>query len=453
MSADHTFTAAMVQMRTGLLPEPSLEQGTRLIREAAAQGADYVLTPEVSNMMQLNRKALFEHLASEEDDKSLKAYRALAAELKIHLHIGSLALRFSPERAVNRSFLIGPDGNVLASYDKIHMFDIDLPGGESYRESANYQPGETAVISDLPWGRIGLTICYDVRFPALYRALAESGASFLTVPSAFTRKTGEAHWHTLLRARAIETGCFVFAAAQAGMHENKRETFGHSLIIAPWGEILAEGGVEPGVFLAEDRSRQGRDRAQNRAVAAARPALRHRRSQGRSRTSAPGPGIGMIRYTLRCERGHAFESWFQSSSAYESPGEAQAGDLPGLRLGQGRARHHGAADRQQEGPRGRRGSAAPRCRAATTEVAAPASTPLMMAQERELRAKLKELRDHIVKNADNVGERFPNEARKMHYGDIEHRPIYGEASPDEARSLIEEGVEVSPLPVLPEDRN
>jgi predicted amidohydrolase len=152
---------------------------------------------------------------------------------------------------VNRSFLIGPAGEVLASYDKIHMFDIDLPDGESYRESANYQPGETAIISDLPWGRIGLTICYDVRFPALYRALAECGASFLTVPSAFTRKTGEAHWHTLLRARAIETGCFVFAAAQAGLHENKRETFGHSLIIDPWGTVLAEGGVELGVFMAE----------------------------------------------------------------------------------------------------------------------------------------------------------------------------------------------------------
>jgi deaminated glutathione amidase len=251
MSTDRSFTAAMVQMRTGLLPEPSLEQGTKLIRQAAAQGADYVLTPEVSNMMQLNRKALFEHLVDEADDLSLKAYRALAAELKIHLHIGSLALRASSERAVNRSFLIGPDGGVIANYDKIHMFDIDLPGGESYRESANYQPGETAVIADLPWGRIGLTICYDVRFPALYRALAESGASFLTIPSAFTRKTGEAHWHTLLRARAIENGCFVFAAAQAGLHENKRETFGHSLIIAPWGEVLAEGGVEPGVFMAK----------------------------------------------------------------------------------------------------------------------------------------------------------------------------------------------------------
>jgi predicted amidohydrolase len=251
MSADLTFTAAMVQMRTGLLPEASLEQGTRLIREAAAQGADYVLTPEVSNMMQVNRQALFAHFASEEDDLSLKAYRALAAELKIYLNIGSLALRASPERAVNRSFLIGPDGGVIASYDKIHMFDIDLGGGESYHESANYQPGETAVLADLPWGRIGLTICYDVRFPALYRALAESGASFLTVPSAFTRKTGEAHWHTLLRARAIENGCFVFAAAQAGLHENKRETYGHSLIVDPWGTVLAEGGVEPGVFLAK----------------------------------------------------------------------------------------------------------------------------------------------------------------------------------------------------------
>ena len=251
MSVDNSFTAAMVQMRTSLLPEPSLEQGTRLIRQAAAEGANYVQTPEVSNMMQANRKALFEHLKTEEDDPSLKAYRALAKELKIYLHIGSLALRFSPEKAVNRSFLIAPDGMVLASYDKIHMFDIDLPGGESYRESANYQPGETAVISDLPWGRIGLTICYDLRFPALYRALAEAGAFFLTVPSAFTRKTGEAHWHVLLRARAIETGCFVFAAAQAGQHENKRETYGHSLIIAPWGEILAEGGTEPGIFMAK----------------------------------------------------------------------------------------------------------------------------------------------------------------------------------------------------------
>ncbi|GLH77998.1 amidohydrolase [Bradyrhizobium sp. SSBR45G] len=289
MSNDRSFTAAMVQMRTSLLPEPSLEQGTRLIREAVAQGAQYVQTPEVSNMMQLNRTALFAQLKSEEDDPSLKAYRALAKELNIHLHIGSLALRFSAEKAVNRSFLIGPDGNVLASYDKIHMFDIDLPGGESYRESANYQPGETAVISDLPWGRIGLTICYDVRFPALYRALAESGASFITVPSAFTRKTGEAHWHTLLRARAIETGCFVFAAAQCGLHENKRETFGHSLIIDPWGEILAEGGVEPGVILARI------DPARVESVRQTIPSLQHGRRFGLADPKAGPDHLHLVR--------------------------------------------------------------------------------------------------------------------------------------------------------------
>jgi deaminated glutathione amidase len=271
MSATTTFTAAMVQMRTSLLAEPSLEQGMTLIREAAAQGADYVQTPEVSNMMQVNRKALFEHLKTEEDDPSLRAYRALAAELKIYLHIGSLALRFSPEKAVNRSFLIGPDGALLASYDKIHMFDIELPDGEVYRESANYQPGETAVMFDLPWGRIGLTICYDLRFPALYRALAEGGVWFLTAPSAFTRKTGEAHWHILLRARAIENGAFMFAAAQGGLHENKRETFGHSLIVDPWGAVLAEGGVDPGVIIAEI------DRAKVETARKAIPSLQHGR--------------------------------------------------------------------------------------------------------------------------------------------------------------------------------
>ena len=251
MSGDKTFTAAMIQMRTGLEPEPSLEQATALIRDAVKQGAQYVQTPEVSNMMQQNRTALFEHLKSQDDDTSLKAYRALAQELSIHLHIGSLAVLATPDRAANRSFLIGPDGGLIASYDKIHMFDIDLGNGETYRESANYQPGDTAVITDLPWGRLGMTICYDLRFPALYRALAEAGASFLAIPSAFTKKTGEAHWHTLLRARAIENGCFVFAAAQGGLHENKRETFGHSLIIAPWGEVLAEGGTEPGVIVAK----------------------------------------------------------------------------------------------------------------------------------------------------------------------------------------------------------
>lgn len=269
------FTAAMVQMRTAMLPETSLEQGIALIREARDKGADYIQTPEVTNIIQQNRKALFELLANDEDDRSLKAYRELARELKIYLHIGSIAVRATPERAANRSFLIAPDGGILASYDKIHMFDIELDGGESYRESANYQPGETAVISDLPWGRLGLTICYDVRFPALYRALAEAGASFIAVPSAFTVRTGEAHWSTLLRARAIENGCFIFAAAQAGKHESGRETYGHSLIVDPWGEILAEGNsTDTGVVLAKI------DPTKVQAVRKSIPSLQHGRRFG-----------------------------------------------------------------------------------------------------------------------------------------------------------------------------
>jgi predicted amidohydrolase len=272
MSADLSFTAAMVQMCTSLSPEASFKQAESLIREARDKGADYVQTPEVSNLIQKNRKGLFELLAPEDEDSSLKAYRELARELKIHIHVGSLALRATPERAVNRSFLIAPDGGILASYDKIHMFDIELDGGESYRESANYQPGETAVISDLPWGRIGLTICYDVRFPALYRALAESGAAFITVPSAFTVRTGEAHWHTLLRARAIENGCYIFAAAQAGKHESGRETYGHSLIVDPWGTVLAEGGsTETGIVMAKI------DPAKVESVRKTIPSLQHGR--------------------------------------------------------------------------------------------------------------------------------------------------------------------------------
>ena len=160
-------------------------------------------------------------------------------------------MRASADKAANRSFLIDPHGEIIARYDKIHMFDVDLASGESYRESRNYRGGELAVLADLPWGRLGLTICYDLRFPALYRALAEAGAIFVSIPSAFTKQTGEAHWHVLLRARAIENGCFVFAAAQGGTHENGRHTYGHSLAIGPWGEVLVEAGTEPGVSLAD----------------------------------------------------------------------------------------------------------------------------------------------------------------------------------------------------------
>jgi predicted amidohydrolase len=222
-----------------------------LIGEAKTAGADYVLTPEMTNILAAKREQLFAVAVEEEVDASLATFRELARKLAIYVHVGSLAIKISPDRAANRSFLIDPKGDIAARYDKIHMFDVDLAGGESYRESRNYRPGELAVLADLPWGRLGLTVCYDLRFPALYRALAEGGATVLTIPSAFTKQTGEAHWHVLIRARAIENSSFVFAAAQGGKHENGRETYGHSLIVDPWGRILAEGGTEPAVIMAE----------------------------------------------------------------------------------------------------------------------------------------------------------------------------------------------------------
>jgi predicted amidohydrolase len=222
-----------------------------MIGEAKSAGAEYVLTPEMTNILAAKREQLFAVVVEEEADASLAAMRTIARKLGIYVHVGSLAIKLSHDRAANRSFLIDPKGDIAARYDKIHMFDVDLADGESYRESRNYRPGELAVLADLPWGRLGLTVCYDLRFPALYRALAEAGATMLAIPSAFTKQTGEAHWHVLMRARAIENGCFVFAAAQAGKHENGRETFGHSLIVDPWGRIIAEGGTEPGVVMAE----------------------------------------------------------------------------------------------------------------------------------------------------------------------------------------------------------
>jgi predicted amidohydrolase len=246
-----TFKAAMIQLRTGLTPAANIETAVRLIGEAKSAGADYVLTPEMTNIMEVKRERLFATIVAEEADTSLATLRELARKLGIYVHVGSLAIKTSPDRAANRSLLIDPKGEIAARYDKVHMFDVDLEGGESYRESRTYRPGEQAVLSDLPWGRLGLTICYDLRFPALYRALAEAGATMMAIPSAFTQQTGEAHWHVLLRARAVENGSFVFAAAQGGKHENGRETFGHSLIVDPWGRILAEGGTEPGVVMAD----------------------------------------------------------------------------------------------------------------------------------------------------------------------------------------------------------
>jgi predicted amidohydrolase len=246
-----TFKVALIQMRSGLEPEANLAAVLAGVDEAKRGGADYVQTPEMTNVLENKRERLFTKIFGEEQDPTLATLREVARKLSIYIHLGSLAVKASPEKAANRSFLIDRKGDIAARYDKIHMFDVDLAGGESYRESNTYRAGELAVVADLPWGRLGLTVCYDLRFPALYRALAEAGASFLAIPSAFTRQTGEAHWHVLMRARAIENGCYVFAAAQGGKHEHGRETFGHSLVVDPWGKIIAEGSTEPGVIFAE----------------------------------------------------------------------------------------------------------------------------------------------------------------------------------------------------------
>jgi deaminated glutathione amidase len=266
------FKAGLVQMRTGVDVACNLADASVLIRDAASQGAQYVLTPEVTNIFESNPERTKAAARTEADDISVDGFSALARELKIWLHIGSLALSVSRERLVNRSLLFSPEGRIAARYDKIHLFDVDMPSGERIRESDTFVPGEAAVIADLPWGKLGLSICYDMRFPNLFNALANAGASFLAVPAAFTVPTGRAHWHVLLRSRAIETGSFVFAAAQGGAHECGRQTFGHSIAINPWGEIIVELDTEPGVVVFDvDVDLVKRDRNRIPALKNARP--------------------------------------------------------------------------------------------------------------------------------------------------------------------------------------
>ena len=251
MNGSSKFRVGLIQMRATRSPAQNADAAVKMIGEAKEGGADYVLTPEMTNIMEASREKLFSTIVPEENDATLATFRELARALGIYIHVGSLAVKVSPDKAANRSFLIDRRGDIAARYDKIHMFDVDLKGGESYRESRSYRAGDLGVVTDLPWGRLGMTICYDLRFPALYRALAEAGASYLAIPSAFTRQTGEAHWHLLMRARAVENGSFVFAAAQGGDHENGRATYGHSLVVDPWGRVIAEGGTEPGVIFAD----------------------------------------------------------------------------------------------------------------------------------------------------------------------------------------------------------
>ena len=247
-----TVTIAALQMCSGTDPVRNVETMRRLVREAAAKGAVYVQTPEMTGALQRDRAGLREILRSEADDLVVAAAAELARELGIHVHVGSTAIALDDGKIANRGFLFGPDGQTICTYDKIHMFDVDLDNGESWRESAVYSPGAIARMADLPFAKLGFAICYDVRFPELFKTQAQAGAEIISVPAAFTRQTGEAHWETLLRARAIENGVYIIAAAQAGVHEDGRETFGHSMIIDPWGRVLASaGGTGEAVVIAE----------------------------------------------------------------------------------------------------------------------------------------------------------------------------------------------------------
>lgn len=251
-----TTKTALIQMRSGRDMARNISEASALIKEAAGLGARFVLTPEMTNILETDRERLKGLARREEEDASVAAFAELARDRRIWLNAGSFALKGPQNKLINRSLLFAPDGTLAARYDKVHLFDVDLPNGLVLRESATYAAGHLVPVVPTAFAKVGLTICYDVRFPHLYRALAQAGAEVLTVPSAFTKVTGEAHWHVLLRARAIETQSFVLAPAQGGLHECGRETFGMSLAVSPSGDITTEGGHEPGVFMTVIDRRQ-----------------------------------------------------------------------------------------------------------------------------------------------------------------------------------------------------
>ena len=245
------FTVACIQNCADDNLERNIAETMELVRQAHAGGAELICLPEYFPCIEPDDRALFANARSEDDHPALPAYRSLAAELKCWVLLGSIAVKLDNGKVNNRSYLLNGIGEIVATYNKVHLFDVELKAGEHYRESATVEPGTAAVVADTPWGGLGLTVCYDVRFSYLYRELAQAGADFLTVPAAFTHTTGKAHWHILLRARAIETGCFVFAPGQSGVRPWGRATYGHSLIVDPWGKVLADGGEEPGFVLAQ----------------------------------------------------------------------------------------------------------------------------------------------------------------------------------------------------------
>jgi predicted amidohydrolase len=425
-----TFRAACLQLTSSNEVAENIALVERLARQAASEGADYVQTPEMTNIVERKRAGLQAAIAPEESDPSVKAFSRLAAELKIVLHIGSLALDAGGGRIANRAFVFGPEGAVLARYDKIHLFDVDLPNGESWRESATYTPGEQAVAIDLPWTRLGVTICYDLRFPQLYRALAHAGAAVLTAPAAFTRQTGEAHWHVLQRARAIENGAFMISAAQGGRR----------------------GGA-------------GGDRRRDRHVSCDRsprayPVLAERAPLRPARRSQDGAAQErvVIRYALICGDGHSFEAWFASSDAFakqQKNGQLSCAVCGSAEIGKALMAPSLASGRKAEPTAGAAESGGGREEPSEAGGGEPETVPVAAntGKREEVVRLLRKLRQQVTESADYVGPRFAEEARKIHYGETDKRGIYGEASPQEARALAEEGIEFHPLPILPEDRN
>jgi len=278
------FKVGLVQMCSTRDPRENIRLAGDLVRDAAGAGADFILTPENTPLMERERQAIdAASFADEGANPTIEAFQALAREVSRWLLLGSLAVKTDEGRLANRSVLFSPDGRIAARYDKIHMFDVTVNETEKYQESKNFRPGNQAMLARLPWGVLGMSVCYDMRFPHLYRALAKAGAHFLSVPSAFTKVTGLAHWHVLLRARAIETGAYVFAPAQGGRHENGRETFGHSLVVDPWGRILAEAGEEAAVVIAKIEPAEVQ-RAREKI-----PALLHDRAFGTPKLEGGGP--------------------------------------------------------------------------------------------------------------------------------------------------------------------
>jgi deaminated glutathione amidase len=241
----------LVQMCSSRSEEANVADATRAIREAAGRGATYVQTPEFTTLMEMQSKRLFAETKPEENNAVLAHFASLARELAIHVHIGSMGVLVAPDKIANRSYLFAPDGAIAGRYDKIHMFDAALGGRDNFRESKNFAAGNAAVVARLGGSSLGMTVCYDLRFPGLYRALAQAGAGIIAIPSAFTRQTGEAHWHALMKARAIETGAWVLAAAQTGDHECGRQTYGHSLVVSPWGDVVADGGIQTSVIITD----------------------------------------------------------------------------------------------------------------------------------------------------------------------------------------------------------